>query len=157
MHVESTKIDTSAVSMSLTFHSCLELFYCICSLTISSNPVNLAKFPCYIICPAPHFENVCRSLPEHSSCNLFLPIRISITTSEYYEHHHPVKALPELTPPTKEWLFSTLLPKLCKWTSEINPELPLHVKKSVISMERYSKVHAQLKIKYADKFVKVRI
>lgn len=79
---------------------------------------------------------------------------ISITTSEYYEHHHPVKALPELTPPTKEWLFSTLLPKLCKWTSEINPELPLHVKKSVISMERYSKVHAQLKIKYADKFVK---
>ncbi|PIK50122.1 putative tRNA (uracil-O(2)-)-methyltransferase [Apostichopus japonicus] len=103
----------------------------------------------------PYFpEDINQSWSYSVSCNVQSQ-QILITTSELYEKQHPVSALPVLTPPSKEWLFSNLATKLVKWTNEIDPELPLHVKKSVISMERYSKVHAYIKTKYATNIIKI--
>lgn len=86
------------------------------------------------------------------SCNVEKQA-LTVSVSKLYSEEHPVSCLPELTPPTKEWLSGTLLPKLVKWMGEVDPTMPIVVKDSLISMERYSIIHGSLKARYAEKII----
>ena len=97
--------------------------------------------------------SLCRNTKSNLSINLVSYYSITLSLPEdYLEPSCPSAAV---TRPTSSWLSDTLLPKLAKWATEVDPDVPLSSSHSLISVERYSNLYAELKQKYGPKFVKV--
>ncbi|XP_071791006.1 probable tRNA (uracil-O(2)-)-methyltransferase [Asterias amurensis] len=79
--------------------------------------------------------------------------RISLHVS--VEYHEPQSTSQAITCPTKAWLQDCLLPKIVKWASEVSPDTVVRSSQTLVAVERYSSLYAELKKKYGIKFVKI--